>query len=108
MAARKKTRYRCQECGGLHSKWNGQCSDCSAWNSLEEEIAAPEVKANPRFSGYAGETKVQSLTDVDLSDNPRTSSGLSELDRVLGGGIVSGSVTLIGGDPGIGKSTLLT
>lgn len=108
MAAKQKTRYRCQDCGGLHPKWSGQCSDCGVWNSLEEEAATPEVKANPRFSGYAGEAKVQSLGDVDLADNPRTSSGLSELDRVLGGGIVSGSVTLIGGDPGIGKSTLLT
>lgn len=108
MAAKPKRQYRCRECGALHQKWMGQCPECGAWNSIEEE-SGPVItrQTGNRFAGYAGSSKVQDLADVDLGEAPRTSSGLSELDRVLGGGIVNGSVTLIGGDPGIGKSTLL-
>jgi DNA repair protein RadA/Sms len=89
----------------VHSKWSGQCNDCGAWNTLEEEVR--QTAATPRHVGYAGHSNVQRLEQVDQQELPRTSGGLSELDRVLGGGIVPGSVTLIGGDPGIGKSTLL-
>ncbi len=103
MAAAKK-QFRCNECGHLSPKWSGQCPDCNTWNSLTEE--AGKEKSRPH-AGYAGESKIETLGEVSIEASPRAGSGLSELDRVLGGGIVAGSVTLIGGDPGIGKSTLL-
>ncbi len=106
MASKPKTRYRCSSCGNTQLKWAGQCGQCGEWNTLEEEIAR-EPRKNDRFAGYAGSAEVVRLDQIDQSETPRISSGLSELDRVLGGGIVPGSVTLIGGDPGIGKSTLL-
>lgn len=98
--------YSCNECGSQSSKWLGQCPDCGAWNSLQEERA---TKKSSRAGGYAAETlgQVLNLEAVDCQEVSRTSSGLSELDRVLGGGLVAGAVVLIGGDPGIGKSTLL-
>lgn len=106
--AKVKTQYSCTSCGAVHHKWNGQCSDCNEWNTLEEVVAQESKPKNPRFTGYAGKiTKVQSLKDVSLEKDPRTSTNMSELDRVLGGGLVNGSVVLIGGDPGIGKSTIL-
>jgi len=108
LSAKSKSSYRCRECGAVQAKWSGQCSDCKAWNSLEEEAAPTQSSSTNRFSGYAGTTQIRTLADVDLNETARLSSGLSELDRVMGGGIVNGSVTLIGGDPGIGKSTLLT
>lgn len=104
--AKSKTSYRCSKCSNLHVKWSGQCGQCGEWNTLAEEISESETPN--RFSGYAGAAGVQSLSQVDMQDTPRISTRLSELDRVMGGGIVPGSVTLIGGDPGIGKSTLLT
>ena len=105
--AKSKTRYQCTACGAVHSKWGGQCGDCGAWNSLEEVVAADVPKA--RFAGYAGAeaASVQPLSGVHLETEPRCTTGNVELDRVLGGGLVQGSVVLIGGDPGIGKSTLL-
>ncbi len=106
--SKRKSQYRCSECGAVQLKWAGQCSQCGEWNSLREETAPAPSKGGKRFSGYAGESDIVRLTDVRAPDEPRLSSHLSELDRVLGGGIVPGSVTLIGGDPGIGKSTLLT
>ncbi len=108
-----KVAYSCTECGSVNPKWSGQCGDCESWNTLIEIIAtAPQkesISTNPRFKGYAGvdETAVQELAAVSFENELRVSSGLSELDRVLGGGLVSGSVILIGGDPGIGKSTVL-
>ena len=105
--AKSRVQYVCTACGANHSKWAGQCADCGEWNTLIESIAAT---ANPK-TGFAGKTTdshIQSLGDVERVDESRTSTGLNELDRVLGGGLVSGSVTLIGGNPGIGKSTLLT
>ena len=106
--AKPKTSYHCRSCGGISPKWSGQCADCGEWNTLEESIDTPSAgKSNTRFQGYAGKSTVTSIEDVSLEVEPRRSSGLSELDRALGGGIVPGSVTLIGGDPGIGKSTLL-
>ncbi|MEW8028972.1 MAG: DNA repair protein RadA [Candidatus Thiodiazotropha sp.] len=104
-----KSLYVCRECGASFPKWAGQCSECQAWNSLEENLAAPVSATNSRYSGYAGETSSQilTLTDVESEREVRSSTGSSELDRVLGGGLVEGSVVLIGGDPGIGKSTLL-
>jgi len=106
--AKIKTIYHCLECGTEHNKWGGQCSDCGAWNTLEESISKPTEATSPRFQGYSGEqAKVQNLSQINIDDEPRLSSGMQEMDRVLGGGIVPGSVVLIGGDPGVGKSTLL-
>ncbi len=106
-----KVSYSCTECGAISPKWSGQCSDCEAWNSLTEIIATAPSKAslNPRFRGFAAEgyTSVIDLASVPMTEEVRVCTGLSELDRVLGGGLVSGSVTLMGGDPGIGKSTVL-
>ncbi len=109
--AKIKIQYVCQHCGATHNKWIGQCADCKKWICLEEVI--PQTNSgqskNPRFSGYTGDDhgRIQSLNDISLQANPRTLTQISELDRVLGGGLVTGSVTLIGGDPGIGKSTIL-
>lgn len=110
--AKKKTAYVCNECGADHTKWQGQCTGCGAWNTLQEFVVSsaktPTREAN--FSGYAGgasEQGVQRLADVNLNEVPRFSSGMQEFDRVLGGGLVPGSAILIGGHPGAGKSTLL-
>ncbi len=106
----QKTVYRCPECGHVQGKWVGRCPGCQAWNTLVEELA-PSAKTPSRLSGYAGAAHIQSvpvlLADVEAEAVSRTPTGLSELDRVLGGGLVTGSAILIGGDPGIGKSTLL-
>jgi len=107
--AKSKKQYTCTECGSISTKWMGQCNDCGDWNTLVETVAEPvSEQKNGRFAGYAGgESQIKSLTDVKVSAIPRMHSGLKELDRVLGGGIVPGSITLIGGDPGVGKSTIL-
>jgi DNA repair protein RadA/Sms len=107
--AKDKKVYSCTECGAQAPKWAGQCGDCGAWNTLVETISA-SVSTHPRFAGYSGDAAgmmVERLADVECEDEARTTTGLAELDRVLGGGLVAGSVTLIGGDPGIGKSTIL-
>lgn len=105
--AKSKTVFSCTECGGQSPKWQGQCPHCNAWNTLVEAVAAPAA-ASPRFQSWAANvTKVQKLSEVQTEETPRDPSGIEELDRVLGGGIVRGAVVLIGGDPGIGKSTLL-
>ncbi len=103
--ARARKQYLCRECGATATKWSGQCADCEAWNTLEE--SAVQAASNDRFSGYAGSSQITSAASVVLQKESRVTTGLSELDRVLGGGLVTGSVTLLGGDPGIGKSTLL-
>ena len=108
--AKSKTLYACTECGAQASKWAGQCADCGAWNTLVEALAEVSSGArSSRFAGYgqAGDAVVQTLTDVPSDTGVRVPTGIGELDRVLGGGLVPGSVVLIGGDPGIGKSTLL-
>jgi len=106
--AKAKLLFNCRDCGCSHNKWNGQCSDCGAWNTLEEAIADSPVSTSPRFKGYSGDhAKVQTLSQINVADEPRFQSGMHEMDRVLGGGIVPGSVILIGGDPGVGKSTIL-
>lgn len=108
--AKAKQVYTCTSCGTQAGKWNGQCGDCGAWNTLEETVVSISSNSGPRssrFQGYAGDISVQSLTDVSPEEQTRFSIGISELDRVLGGGVVPGSVILIGGDPGIGKSTIL-
>ncbi len=109
-----KQRYQCTACGAISSKWSGQCADCGEWNTLEESLApsstassATAAATNARYGGYAGGSGITNASDVAMVEQARIGTGLSELDRVLGGGLVSGSVTLLGGDPGIGKSTLL-
>jgi len=103
--ARTKTAYVCTECGGPSSKWQGQCPNCGVWNTLVETIAATP---SSRFQALAGApSAVRTLASVETRDNARTPTGIEEFDRVLGGGLVSGGVVLLGGDPGIGKSTLL-
>ena len=103
--ARTKTVYACTECGGQAPKWQGQCPHCGAWNTLVESVAAPAAK---RFENVAGErSSVRTLASVEANESVRIPTGQSEFDRVLGGGLVPGGVVLIGGDPGIGKSTLL-
>ena len=105
--AKAKLSYVCSACGTSHTKWAGQCSDCGEWNSMTENIIAIN---NPRtgFAGKSDQLRSQALKEIQLESQARTTTNISELDRVLGGGVVHGSVTLIGGDPGIGKSTLLT
>ena len=105
MAKPAKNQYVCSECGGVSAKWSGQCPSCQAWNTLIETAA--EKPSQNRFSALAPASPVQALKQIQVQDVPRFSSGVSEFDRVLGGGLVSGGVILIGGDPGIGKSTLL-
>jgi DNA repair protein RadA/Sms len=107
--AKAKLLYQCDECGGETPKWVGQCPDCMAWNTLQETAIEKKPSENTkRFHEHlAGPAEVCSLGSVDTSKTPRQKTGLAELDRVMGGGLVTGSVTLIGGDPGIGKSTLL-
>jgi DNA repair protein RadA/Sms len=102
--AKPKTIYSCTECGGQTLKWQGQCPHCSAWNTLVESIAE---KASARYQGLAQTSRVQTLDQVRAVEEPRRETGVGELDRVLGGGLVRGGVALLGGDPGIGKSTLL-
>lgn len=104
--AKVKTQYQCTECGGTTAKWQGQCPHCGQWNTLQEGVALPESKN--RFDAWSQTTgKVQNLASVTAEEVPRSTTGLTELDRVLGGGLVEGAVVLLGGDPGIGKSTLL-
>lgn len=108
--AKAKTGFVCNDCGADYGKWQGQCSECGGWNSVVEIRLAPANSKSPeRFVGYAGSnaSKVQKLSEISLGDLPRFSSGMVEFDRVLGGGLVPGSVVLIGGNPGAGKSTLL-
>lgn len=108
--AKSKTLYACAECGAQATKWAGQCADCGAWNTLVETIAeAASAGRSARFAGYgqAGDARVQNLTDVAPDAAVRVPTTIGELDRVLGGGLVPGSVVLLGGDPGIGKSTVL-
>jgi DNA repair protein RadA/Sms len=106
--SKAKRMYSCQSCGGQFLQWSGQCSECQTWNSLQEEIALISAHL-PRVAGYSlvDEPKICTLNAIQLNEVQRFSSGIQELDRVLGGGIVPGSVVLMGGDPGIGKSTLL-
>jgi len=109
----RKTVHRCTECGHVQNKWAGQCPGCGVWNTLVESVedAQPAARGG-RFSGFAGAANLSaaepvSLASVEAEDIHRTPCGLEEFDRVLGGGLVPGSAVLIGGDPGIGKSTLL-
>src|SRR5437762_4586670 len=103
--------FVCQECGAQAPKWAGKCVECGAWNSLVEERAAPETAAGTastnRYAQFGGSSLAKLYAEVDTTNAVRLSSGIGEFDRVLGGGIVPGSLVLLGGEPGIGKSTLL-
>lgn len=103
--AKVKTQYTCTECGASEPKWQGQCPSCHAWNTLVETV--PETVTQSRFASLAPTAQLQKLADVEAQDVSRQQTGIAEFDRVLGGGLVAGGVVLIGGDPGIGKSTLL-
>ncbi len=112
MAKQPKTIYVCQECGNQERKWNGQCKECGKWNTFVEEKFRPTPQVTGKNLGKSvssfRETKPISYKDIESQDDARTSSGIEEFDRVLGGGIVAGSLILIGGTPGIGKSTLVS
>lgn len=106
--ARTKTDYSCSACGASTPKWSGQCPECGAWNTLEEVVRAPDRPGQSAGARqYAGDAGVTTLGEVALTEESRFTTGLQELDRVLGGGLVHGGAVLLGGDPGIGKSTLL-
>ncbi|MEO8401326.1 MAG: DNA repair protein RadA [Gammaproteobacteria bacterium] len=105
--SKTKITHTCQDCGAQFPKWSGQCLGCGTWNSIVEEVR--QAVNHARYQGYAtGEPTITQMTDITLQEeDARLATGLKELDRVLGGGLVMGSAVLIGGDPGIGKSTLL-
>ena len=105
--AKAKTLYTCTECGGNSLKWQGQCPHCSTWNTLVETVAQAAPSSGHRYAGLAAPAEAVSLSSVEAKDFPRLPTMVGEFDRVLGGGLVEGGVVLIGGDPGIGKSTLL-
>lgn len=111
MTAKARVQYTCTDCGAAAFKWSGQCGDCGAWNTLEQTVAASDQSGGAfQFSGYAGQPvqhRIQKLGDIKPQHLQRYSLATDEFNRVLGGGLVAGSVVLIGGDPGIGKSTLL-
>jgi DNA repair protein RadA/Sms len=105
--AKAKSHYSCTECGATSPKWQGQCPGCAQWNTLVEAVTEVVTAASKRFSGLAAPSKMQTLASIKPREEPRQPTGIEEFDRVLGGGLVAGGVVLIGGDPGIGKSTLL-
>ena len=107
--AKPKVQYQCDECGATLPKWAGQCNECHAWNTLIEVVveATSNVKSFRNRDHIAVPAEVSFLDTVDAEQSSRLATGMAELDRAVGGGLATGSVTLIGGDPGIGKSTLL-
>src|SRR5215831_14015655 len=109
MSKPTKTVFVCQECGAQASKWQGQCKDCGAWNSFVEERPTDMVGASAghRYAAAGGASTARLYSDIEIEQHARISTGIDEFDRVLGGGIVPGSLVLLGGEPGIDKSTLL-
>jgi DNA repair protein RadA/Sms len=108
MSKKSKTVFICDQCGTDFPRWGGQCTSCGAWNTIKEVRLGSSTERHSRTSGYAGSrSEVKWLSEVNLAQAERLSTGMSEFDRVLGGGIVTGSVVLIGGAPGAGKSTIL-
>ena len=106
--AKPQKRYVCQLCGSVASKWQGQCADCGEWNTLVEDAGAVVTPFQAKHNLQSGGRSIDlSGLDADVALPERMATGIAELDRALGGGFVEGSATLIGGDPGIGKSTLL-
>src|SRR5215510_1891560 len=110
MSKATKTVFVCQECGAQSAKWAGQCKDCGAWNSFVEErpTEVSGASAGHRYAAAGGGASTARLySEIEIEQHSRISTGIGEFDRVLGGGIVVGSIVLLGGEPGIGKSTLL-
>src|SRR5690349_9841075 len=108
MVARPQTSYVCQSCGASFPKWGGRCDACGEWNTLVEEVSGPPVGGKPLARGSGPRARLEFVELRGVSEPaPRRTTGIAELDRVTGGGLVPGSALLIGGDPGIGKSTLL-
>ena len=105
--AKLKTNFICQNCGAVHSKWMGKCSECNQWNTLVEEIVEPKSSKTSATQNYIPKNTPVVLNTVKGIETSRTKTDIAELDQVLGGGIVKGSVVLIGGEPGIGKSTVI-
>ena len=106
--AKVKTSFFCQNCGAQSPKWTGQCSACNEWNTIVEEVIQKEEKRNwKQFTSLKQKAKPLRIEDIQLNPEERIQTNNNELDTVLGGGLVKGSVTLLGGEPGIGKSTLL-
>src|SRR5262245_40625328 len=103
--AKIKTAFVCEACGARYAKWMGQCTACGAWNSVEERVDAHSDRRARQPSGAS--LRARPLAEISTEDAPRMRSGIGEWDRVLGGGIVPGSLVLVGGDPGVGKSTIL-
>lgn len=102
-----KTVYSCTECGAVSPKWQGQCPGCGVWNTLVETIAESAPTTQSRFAALGGTSTLQTLSEIEAREEDRLPTGIAEFDRALGGGLVAGGVVLLGGDPGIGKSTLL-
>ena len=107
MVRKLRSVFRCAECGFEHPKWAGRCDSCGAWNTLVEELASSARSQKKTSKKFVGESEIVRLSDLNPESTPRIETGLTEFDYVLGGGIVQGSVTIVGGEPGIGKSTLL-
>src|SRR5438067_2623428 len=112
--AKARVQFLCNSCGSVHPKWMGKCPDCGTWDSLQEYKApTPDARAAARSApsshgaDIATAAEAIPLSEIDQADIPRTPTGIGEFDRILGGGIVPGSAVLVGGEPGIGKSTLL-
>ena len=105
--AKTKTVFYCTACGNESPKWTGQCSACGAWNTMQEHQERPSPVGRGKTAPVGVSRNPQKLTEVNTGDEVRFSTGMGELDRVLGGGAVEGSLILVGGAPGIGKSTLL-
>ena len=105
--AKAKTVYSCTECGAISPKWQGQCPGCGVWNTLVETVAEAASTSNSRFAALGGTAGLQTLSEIEAREEDRLPTGIAEFDRALGGGLVAGGVVLLGGDPGIGKSTLL-
>src|SRR5690242_11537850 len=103
--AKSKSIYTCTECGASSPKWQGQCPGCGEWNTLVETVA--EKPSGHRFESLAPVSQLKTLSEIEAREAERVPTGIAEFDRALGGGLVAGGVVLIGGDPGIGKSTLL-
>ena len=104
---KKETLFVCQNCGHSTGKWLGKCSECGEWNSLVEEKSQPVRRTGGRNAFKLRDVSAVPFTEIESQDDVRIPSGVTEFDRVLGGGIVPGSLVLLGGEPGIGKSTLL-
>src|SRR4051812_22729486 len=111
--AKVRTQFLCGHCGSLHPKWLGKCPDCGTWDSLQEyKVPTPDARAESRRAvggdgDVATAAEAMTLDQIDQADVARTATGIGEFDRILGGGVVPGSAVLVGGEPGIGKSTLL-